>query len=181
MVADMARLAIRQSITGPLSSALGSAFSSFFGSGSTGSGMVVTPLYSAKGNVFPSRGLDPYVNEVINRPTAFPFAKGGVPRMGIMGEAGPEAVMPLVRDPSGNLGVRAQAAAPVVNVNVINNTQARVETQTSQDAGGNLTLDVIIDELDARMSKRVADGSSQLGNAFDRTRGTNRAAQLYRK
>jgi lambda family phage tail tape measure protein len=176
MIADMMRMAVRQSVTGPLASALSQGLGSLLNTQTT-----VTPLYSAKGNVFPGgTGLHDYINQIIDRPTAFAFAKGGVPNLGIMGE-GVEAVMPLIRDPSGNLGVRAQAAAPVVNVNVINNTQARVETQTSQDAGGNLTLDVIIDEIDARMSKRIADGSSQLGNAFDRTRGTNRAAQLYRK
>jgi phage-related minor tail protein len=38
---------------------------------------------------------------VIHRPTVFPMAGG----MGLMGEAGPEAVMPLQRDASGNLGV----------------------------------------------------------------------------
>ena len=33
-----------------------------------------------------------------------------------MGEAGPEAIMPLARDSSGKLGVRTQGGAQAVNV-----------------------------------------------------------------
>ncbi|WP_127524579.1 phage tail length tape measure family protein [Mesorhizobium sp. Z1-4] len=40
---------------------------------------------------------------VVNRPTVFPFANG----IGLMGEAGPEAIMPLRRGPNGRLGVEA--------------------------------------------------------------------------
>ncbi len=41
---------------------------------------------------------------IVDRPTFFPMARGGT---GLMGEAGPEAVLPLKRLPSGNLGVEA--------------------------------------------------------------------------
>lgn len=43
-----------------------------------------------------------FTNSIVNRPTHF-FAKGGAP--GVMGEAGPEAIMPLKRGPDGSLGV----------------------------------------------------------------------------
>jgi phage-related minor tail protein len=49
---------------------------------------------------------------VVDRPTVFPFARG----VGLMGEAGAEAIMPLQRDASGRLGVKAQggrSAAPI--------------------------------------------------------------------
>ena len=52
---------------------------------------------------------------VVNRPTLFPMANG----MGLMGEAGPEAIMPLRRGPSGKLGVEASGngmGSVVVNV-----------------------------------------------------------------
>ncbi|MDE9447754.1 phage tail tape measure protein, partial [Xenorhabdus bovienii] len=39
----------------------------------------------------------------VNSPTLFAFAKGA----GLMGEAGPEAIMPLTRGADGSLGVRA--------------------------------------------------------------------------
>lgn len=44
-----------------------------------------------------------FTNSVVSRPTLFPFANG----TGLMGEAGPEAIMPLRRDGSGRLGVSA--------------------------------------------------------------------------
>jgi len=59
-----------------------------------------------------------------------PFAKGGViatpnffplggSRLGVAGEAGPEAIMPLTRGPDGRLGVAAAGgAAPSVTVNI---------------------------------------------------------------
>lgn len=58
---------------------------------------------SAKGNVFASPGLHAYANSVVSQPTFFPFASG----IGLMGEAGPEAIMPLRRGADGRLGVSA--------------------------------------------------------------------------
>lgn len=60
---------------------------------------------SARGNAFAS-GLDPYRNSIVTRPTIFGFARG----VGLMGEGGGpgEAIMPLTRTPSGDLGVRAE-------------------------------------------------------------------------
>jgi phage-related minor tail protein len=49
---------------------------------------------------------------VVSSPTYFPM-RGGT---GLMGEAGPEAIMPLARDASGKLGVRTQGASQAVNV-----------------------------------------------------------------
>lgn len=45
-----------------------------------------------------------FTNQIVNRPTQFRFAKG----IGLMGEAGPEAIMPLGRDSNGRLGVYAR-------------------------------------------------------------------------
>lgn len=53
---------------------------------------------------------------VVSGATAFPM-RGGT---GIMGEAGPEAIMPLARGPDGKLGVRSAggASAPTVVMNI---------------------------------------------------------------
>ncbi|ENL4094451.1 phage tail tape measure protein [Providencia rettgeri] len=73
---------------------------------------------NAKGNTYESPGLSLHRNSIVKSPTLFPFAKGGVPGMGLMGEAGPEAIMPLTRSRDGSLGVRilgleeSQQAAP---------------------------------------------------------------------
>lgn len=61
---------------------------------------------NAKGNTYESPGLSLHRNSIVKSPTLFPFAKGGVPGMGLMGEAGPEAIMPLTRGRDGSLGVR---------------------------------------------------------------------------
>ena len=58
---------------------------------------------NAKGGVYQSASLHAYANSVVSSPTVFAFAKG----IGLMGEAGPEAIMPLKRTPSGSLGVVA--------------------------------------------------------------------------
>ncbi|ELT3496258.1 phage tail tape measure protein [Citrobacter freundii complex sp. 2024EL-00228] len=59
-------------------------------------------LKFAKGGVMDSPDLSRFRNGVVNSPTMFAFAKGA----GLMGEAGPEAIMPLMRTADGNLGVR---------------------------------------------------------------------------
>jgi hypothetical protein len=51
-----------------------------------------------------------FTNGIYSDPTVFKFAKGG--SFGVMGEAGPEAVMPLKRGSDGSLGVRVTAAEP---------------------------------------------------------------------
>ncbi|EDL1275331.1 phage tail tape measure protein [Salmonella enterica subsp. enterica serovar Montevideo] len=73
--------------------------------GSTPSGAytgAASQLKFAKGGVMDSPDLSRFRNGVVNSPTMFAFAKGA----GLMGEAGPEAIMPLTRTADGNLGVR---------------------------------------------------------------------------
>lgn len=75
----------------------------------------IAAIFSANGNVF-NQGMHvkAYADGgVVNRTTAFPM-RGGV---GIMGEAGPEAIMPLKRGKNGKLGVQMEGSngATVVN------------------------------------------------------------------
>ena len=63
------------------------------------------PTTNAVGNVYGNGALAGYRNQLVSSPTLFPFAKGGVPNYGLMGEAGTEAIVPLKRDSQGNLGV----------------------------------------------------------------------------
>jgi len=70
----------------------------------------------AKGGGFTQGRVMPFATGgVINGPTTFAM-RGG--RTGLMGEAGPEAIMPLSRGPDGRLGVRAQSGG---NVSVVMN------------------------------------------------------------
>ena len=50
-----------------------------------------------------------FTNTVVDRPTLFPMADGA----GLMGEAGPEAVLPLTRLANGELGVKGLPAGPI--------------------------------------------------------------------
>ncbi len=52
------------------------------------------------GGIYQSADLSRYSGTVVNRPTFFAFAKGA----GVMGEAGPEAILPLRRGADGKLG-----------------------------------------------------------------------------
>ncbi|SHM37307.1 phage tail tape measure protein [Bradyrhizobium lablabi] len=57
---------------------------------------------SANGNIFSGGNVIPFaLGGIVDRPVMFPMANGA----GLMGEAGPEAVMPLRRGPDGKLGV----------------------------------------------------------------------------
>jgi len=85
IIADLARIAIQQAITKP--------FTSFF-----------TGLFSANGNAFVDGKVQKYAyGGVVNKPTLFPMANG----MGLMGEAGAEAILPLRRGSNGKLGVQS--------------------------------------------------------------------------
>jgi len=55
----------------------------------------------AKGGAF-AKGISGHSNTVVSKPTLFKFASGG----GVMGEAGPEGILPLKRGPDGSLGVQ---------------------------------------------------------------------------
>jgi len=118
----------------------------------------------AKGGVF-DRGLIPFAQGgIVNRPTIFPFAQG----VGLMGEAGPEAIMPLRRGPDGGLGVAMHGGGARVTLNVINNAGAQVRTQERQGPEGTVELDVIIDQM-------IADKLSNRGTAANRALRTTGA------
>lgn len=115
---------------------------SFFGGGAGASASTGTAVssygssfqFNAKGGVYDSPSLSAFSNGIVRNPTMFAFAKGGA---GIMGEAGPEAIMPLTRAPDGSLGVRAVGAsggqsvssAPQVYITIDGN--GNTSTQTS--------------------------------------------------
>ena len=82
---------------GSASSTAGNAFSN---------GAYSNLTLNAKGGVYESHDLSKYSGSIVSSPTLFAFAKGA----GLMGEAGPEAIMPLTRAADGSLGVRALGA-----------------------------------------------------------------------
>lgn len=149
ILADMARIATRQASSSALSGLLGlatTAASAYFGGGggnglaSGSAGAVSSNLgasqagysstyFQEKGGAW-SGGVQMFANggafsdSVVSKPTAFGMANG---KTGVMGEAGPEAIVPLARDSQGRLGVRGGANSSTVNVSV---------TVDASDGGG---------------------------------------------
>jgi tape measure domain-containing protein len=113
----MIRYAMFQLMQGIISSVGG-----LFGGGNLGSSAANVAQYAplAKGGVFAQNGIAKFARGgVVYDPTMFKFAQGGAMRTGLMGEAGPEAIMPLRRGRDGNLGVMSSGGGTtnvVVNV-----------------------------------------------------------------
>ena len=69
-----------------------------------------------KGGVLSSGRVTAFANGgVVEQATRFAMRAGTV---GLMGEAGPEAIMPLARGADGKLGVRSDGRSSVVNINM---------------------------------------------------------------
>jgi hypothetical protein len=123
---------------------------------------------SAKGNAF-DYGIEAFAkggaftNSIVNSPTLFKFAKG----TGLMGEAGPEAIMPLTRDGSGNLGVRAQGGGSNVEVVINNYSTEKAETKETVDSKGNRKIEVMVGDMVAdQLSKPGSSTQQALTNGF---------------
>jgi len=85
----------------------------------------------AKGAAFQAGGVTAFASGgIVGSPTTFAM-RGG---MGLMGEAGPEAIMPLTRTSSGDLGVRAVGSGTVINTSINVSVQGGSKEQ-NEDAG----------------------------------------------
>ncbi|SUH06766.1 tail length tape measure protein [Salmonella enterica subsp. enterica] len=101
MLVDSLRSASNSGLFGSLGSMFGGSAGGSTPSGAYNSAASGLQL-NAKGGAYASASLSAYSNSIVSTPTYFAFAKGA----GLMGEAGPEAIMPLTRSADGSLGVR---------------------------------------------------------------------------
>lgn len=148
---DLNRIIIRSQIIAPLAQGLLNAITPSPATASTGgySRFGATPIaFNAKGGVY-------------DQMTPFMFGKGG--RLGVMGEAGPEAILPLKRGPDGSLGVQSGASNTVVNI--VNNSGGQVEQSESVGPNGDKQIDIIIH---AKVKEGFASGhyDKQLNSSY---------------
>ncbi|EAA1980169.1 phage tail tape measure protein [Salmonella enterica subsp. enterica serovar Java] len=107
ILADLAKMEARIAASKLLGSVLSMLGFGASAGGSTPSGSyssaALSVIPNADGGVYRSAGLSQYSGSIVNRPTFFAFARGAA----VMGEAGPEAILPLRRGANGKLGVVA--------------------------------------------------------------------------
>lgn len=164
---DIAKMITQLLIVKPLVEALGNALKGIDLGGMFGGGGGVE--YAAKGKAFNSLGLP---QGVINQPIMFPmkgaglraFAKGGAFGAGVAGEAGPEAIVPLRRTRSGDLGVQGSP----VNVIINNNASQEVEVTANSYTGPDMQT-VLEVQIAKKVRTMVSDGSldSQFRSSFN--------------
>lgn len=136
--------------------------------GSIGSGTMSTFLgmmMSAKGNVFSGGRALAFANGgVVGGPTVFPMANG----VGIMGEAGPEAIMPLKRGSDGKLGV---AGGGGNSVNIVNNINIENGGSLSDPAEAQKVFGEMSDMMKEQVRMVIKDESrvgGMLNTSIDR-------------
>ena len=98
-----------------------------------------------------------------------------------MGEAGPEAVMPLTRMGNGSLGVAAAGAPSSMEVTLVINDQTSggvtADAQNGELDGRQIA--VIVRQVEQNMVSRAMNGKSPYTRYLDKTRGLSNAKQLY--
>lgn len=118
---------------------------------------------AANGAAFNQQGMMAFAQGgIVRSPTPFTFGGG---RLGVMGEAGPEAIMPLGRDGQGRLGVRGGGT----NVNVHNYAGASISTQAEGD-----NLDIIVRQVKDSLATDVLRGGNPFSTTLERTYGVRR-------
>ncbi len=129
--------------------------------GASGSGGFLGLFPSANGNVFNGGNIVPFANGgIIDSPTIFPMASGAA----LIGEAGPEAVLPLSRGTDGKLGVKSTGSGDVT-VNIANYGNSEVSQSSGTDSQGGRTIDIVIEEkVNAAMKQGGMDRS--MGSNF---------------
>jgi lambda family phage tail tape measure protein len=161
---DLTRVIIRMAIIRPLAGAATSAFApqapTYDLSNTTTAPRQATV---AKGGLFSDGNILPFAKGgVVSSPTVFPMANG----TGLMGEDGPEAVMPLARDSQGRLGVRGGGTV----VNIINNsTDTETKTEESTGPNGEKQIDVFVVN---KVSSAIGEG--RMDKVFKQVYGLNR-------
>lgn len=160
---DLLRMITRLAITNQIMNAV---------SGFTNPGAQKLPtLFADGGRIHAGVGAGIY-----NSPVYFPmpnprrFATGGI---GVLGEAGPEAVVPL---PDGkSIPVDMRGAGASVEINIIESPGQGGQQRERSGSGGSRIIDILVERVRGDMAGDVASGGG-LARAIESTYGLNRAA-----
>jgi phage-related minor tail protein len=158
MIAELAKLELKMQMMkfyesmggGSEGGILGTLFSAFTG------------VTQAKGGAW-QNGVQMFAKGgVVNRTTAFGMQGG----FGVMGEAGPEAIMPLKRGRDGSMGVVSSGGSSVQVV--INNLSGSPVSQKEEvDSRGNRRVEVTVGEMVAGETQRNGSMMQRsIGNTF---------------
>lgn len=158
---DLTRIAIRMAIIKPIAQGFGGFLDGLF------SGSAAVPSAAGAGSTLYQSPIPFASGGIVDSPTYFGF---GGNKMGKAGERGSEAILPLQRDASGNLGVAAAGGGGSnVTVNVINNSGSDVQTRETRDQSGNRTIDIMVESA---VNKGFASG--KFDRALQQSYGLNR-------
>ena len=145
ILADLLKIAIRASITKPLMQAFN---------------------LLADGGVIAGNNIVPYrKGGVVGAPTMFKY---GGSKLGIMGEAGPEAIMPLKRGPGGKLGVEMHGGRGGGGVTTVNYTGPTLNFNGDEYVPKSAVGQII----NSAASKGAAAGQSQTIASLRNSRST---------
>lgn len=160
IIADMVRIAVQQSVTKPLATA----FMSMFADGGA---------FDSGVQKFANGGT--FTNQIVSTPTLFKFASG----TGMMGEAGPEAVMPLTRGANGKLGVQASGSSGTsIVVNIIE-SPGNGGTQNRRSENGVDVLDILVEKIKSSIANDIGTGNGAIPATLGQTYGLNRTVGAY--
>lgn len=154
-LANLAKMIIQQMIFNALQKGANAMAGSGGWIGAIGS--VLGGKASANGNVFtPGVGGPAYVpfanGGVFNSPMTFPMAGG---KVGLMGEAGPEAIMPLTRI-GGKLGVKAVGGG---QTSVVNNISINVTGGNTNEDTSNAVLAKLVPYMEKIADKQIKNAN----------------------
>ncbi|CAM4136327.1 hypothetical protein KESI111651_04425 [Kerstersia similis] len=181
LIEDSMRLAARQSITGPLASALGGAISSAFGSMSSNwsstntsnpwslssLGVYDVGGYTGDGGRLEPAGLVHKGEGVLNQDEI----------RALGGEEGFNALRRAIRGPGHAVGgmagyprlpMSASSSQPNINVN-LHGVQSQPESVTAtRNQSGGFDIDIMFKQVEKRMASNVASGQGSMSKALER-------------
>ncbi|MBW4789117.1 phage tail tape measure protein [Alcaligenes faecalis subsp. faecalis] len=184
IIKDMIRIAIQQSITGPLAGAIGSLFNPLsgvsaganFSMGSLGGSGGFTPTsplmflssggYTGDGGRYEPAGIVHKGEGVLNQDEI----------RALGGESGFNELRRALRGPGHSLGGMAggprlpsitSSALPEINVN-IHGAQGQPEVSARRNQNGGIDLDIMFKQIERRVAGGIASGQGAVGQAIER-------------